>query len=231
MASDQGQDQDQGQGQGQDNSNQPRIISFGRKLFKLTNLEEYFKKTEKYIEQHKDLPIREIWDKFDKEYPYYNIFDIEISSCFDTKTKQFYNHACGMIGNCGGDFFWDSKHSLEILRTRGVPEKYIPSFLKNYQEIEKRFLAGKDYYELLINKKKQSYIYIHWFLNENDQDNDQDNDNESDEEESEEHNVEHIDKLIIGFAYMLKNLNLSDEEKQDLEQRKQKLEMILNDTK
>jgi hypothetical protein len=58
-------------------------------------MEEYFEKT-------KDCKTREDWKKFEKENPYYDIFEITISSCYDHERKEFYNHACGMIANCGG---------------------------------------------------------------------------------------------------------------------------------
>ena len=196
-----------------------RITCFGRKTFKLTDMNEYFRKTE-------HCKTREDWDKFKKENPYYDIFEITISSCYDNERKEFYNHVCGMIGNCGGDHFWTSEYSLEVLRARGVPEYHIPKFLKNHKEIEIRFLAGQDYTDLLnqlppnFEKTFKSgynwggFTYILGGDNRNDPD-------LYDPEEGKQARIAELELLIMGFKHILANpeLKMTPDERADLEER------------
>ena len=211
---------------------QHRMTCFGRKTFKLTDMNEYFRKTE-------HCKTREDWDKFKKENPYYDIFEITISSCYDHERKEFYNHACGMIGNCGGDFFWTSEYSLEVLRGRGVEEYHIPKFLKNHKEIETRFLAGENYNDLL-NKKPPN----HEFLNQtfmyscfkyvlgHDNRNDPDL---YDPEEGKKAKIAELELIIKGFKNMLNNpdFQMTPDERIDLEERliqkEKELEYVMTD--
>ena len=41
-----------------------------------------------------------------------------------------------------GDFQWTTEYALKALRANNVPEFCIPDFIKNYEEIENRYLAG-----------------------------------------------------------------------------------------
>ena len=79
-------------------------------------------------------------EKYIKENPYWDVFEMDVSSLYDTSTKQFYCHVNGLIGNMGGDFFMDCEEVLNILRKRNVPEHDIPDFIKNYKEIEEKYL-------------------------------------------------------------------------------------------
>jgi hypothetical protein len=210
-----------------------RLVCFGRKKFKLTDMHEYFEKT-KHCKTPKDM------QKFTKENPYYDIFEIDISSCYDNEKKEFYNHACGMIGNCGGDFFWDSEYSLKVLRARGIPEYHIPKFLKNHKEIEARFLAGEDYSDLL-NKKPQNYelemshgiicwsfTYILGGDNRNDPD-------LYDPEEGKNARIAELESIIKGFKCILVNseILMTPDERVDLElrliQKEQELDFEMAD--
>jgi len=197
---------------------QHRITCFGRKAFKLTDMNEYFEKT-------KDCKTCEDWNKFKKENPYYDIFEITISSCYDHERKEFYNHAFGMIANCGGDFFWNSDYSLKVLRDRGVEEYHIPKFLKNHKEIETRFLAGEDYSDLL-NKKphnheflNQTFIYARFtYILGHDNRFDPDL---YDPEEGKNAKIAELEFIIKGFKNMLNNpdFQMTPDERTDLEER------------
>jgi hypothetical protein len=203
-----------------ESNQQHRITCFGSKFFKLTDMNEYFRKTE-------HCKTREDWNKFEKENPYYDIFEITISSCYDHERKEFYNHAFGMIGNCGGDFFWDSEKSLKILRTRGVEEYHIPKFLKNHKEIETRFLAG-EYYNDLLNKKpqppineSQNHTFLSWcftYVLGGDNRNDPDL---YDPEEGKKAKIADLEAHIKGFKNILSNsdIQMTPDERTDLEER------------
>ena len=113
-----------------------RIICFGQKTFNFRETNHFyefdlFKKSTK-----------EDWEQIIKGNPHWDILEMTVSACYDTQTKEFYNHSFGMKGNIAGDMFWGTEYTLEILRSNKVPENEIPDFILNHKDIERRFLEG-----------------------------------------------------------------------------------------
>jgi hypothetical protein len=115
----------------------------------------YLRTIDEYCNQTENLKTHEQWFQYNKEYPYQDVIDINVSMCYDKQTKKFYNYVFGMIGNMGGDFFWDSEYVLKVLRANDVPEDDIPNFIKNYMDIEKRYLEGEN----ILCEKHPRYVH------------------------------------------------------------------------
>ena len=92
----------------------------------------------------------------------------------------------------GGDFFWDSEYVLKVLRANDVPEDNIPNFIKNYMDIEKRYLEGEN----ILCEKHPRYVYKKRTVESEesmDVDNEDDNDNDNLEGKRKYANCEDID--------------------------------------
>ena len=108
---------------------QKRIVCFGSKKFILNSINNTCNIETKPAE----------FEIYKKENPHWDVIEMDVSSLYDTLTKEFYCHVFGFMGNMGGDFFMDCEEVLNILRKRNVPEHDIPDFIKNYKEIEEKY--------------------------------------------------------------------------------------------
>lgn len=186
-------------------NSEKRIALFGRKKFKLSELEDYFAKSE-----HCDTP--EKWEQFNKENPYLNVFEIDVSYCYDKLNKEFYCHCAGAIGGCGGDFFYSPEGVLDILRTRKVPERHIPVFLKKHKEIAEKYLAGDTSVIYKPSFDDWQHVYIHGVTNLGDPEN----------------QIAELKSIIKGFECCIMNRTLPDEDLEQMRVRKGELEHAIS---